>query len=133
MMHSPSSIRKTSHWMLVLALLCHGFFSSCAAPPETAVTYVDQVKCKPLARSKLLVELPAICPTPDGMTLDRDGNIIVACPNYGDPTHPAVLHHALSHHPTMRAGRVDAAVSALSQPSRPLTRFAPYSPYHLDQ
>jgi len=40
---------------------------------------------------RLLVKLPEICPTPDGMALDGEGNIIVACPNFADQTKPAVL------------------------------------------
>ncbi len=50
-----------------------------------------QDKFTPTAKPKLLVELPEICPTPDGMAMDAKGNIIVACPNYADQTHPAVL------------------------------------------
>jgi sugar lactone lactonase YvrE len=46
---------------------------------------------KPPCEPKLLVRLPEICPTPDGMALDDQGNIILSCPNYGDQTHPAVL------------------------------------------
>jgi len=45
----------------------------------------------PLAQPELLATLPEICPTPDGLAMDADGNVIIACPNYGDPTHPAVL------------------------------------------
>jgi len=48
-------------------------------------------KCKPLKTPELLVKLPEICPTPDGMALDSAGNIVLACPNYADQTHPAVL------------------------------------------
>ena len=36
-----------------------------------------------LQTPRLLVELPEFCPTPDGMDIDKDGNLIVACPNYG--------------------------------------------------
>jgi len=36
-----------------------------------------------LQTPKLLVELPEFCPTPDGMDIDKDGNLVVACPNYG--------------------------------------------------
>ena len=50
-----------------------------------------QQESKPLASPQLLVKLPEICPTPDGMALDSQGNIILACPNYADQTHPAVL------------------------------------------
>jgi len=42
--------------------------------------------------------LPDYCPTPDGMAIDAEGNIIVACPNYGSyvkgataPSKPAVF------------------------------------------
>jgi DNA-binding beta-propeller fold protein YncE len=45
----------------------------------------------PLATPRLLTTLPEICPTPDGMALDAQGNIILACPNYADQSHPAVL------------------------------------------
>jgi sugar lactone lactonase YvrE len=44
-----------------------------------------------LKTPRLLVELPEYCPTPDGMALDRDGNIILACPNFADQSCPAVL------------------------------------------
>ena len=39
---------------------------------------------KPLTQPKLFMELPDICPTPDGMAMDKDGNIILACPNYAE-------------------------------------------------
>jgi len=42
-------------------------------------------------KTKLLVELPECCPTPDGMAVDADGNLVVACPNYGDADKPACL------------------------------------------
>ncbi len=32
---------------------------------------------------RLLAELPDYCPTPDGMAIDAEGNVVVACPNYG--------------------------------------------------
>lgn len=41
--------------------------------------------------SKLLVELPEFCPTPDGMAIDASGNLVVACPNFADPTWPGCL------------------------------------------
>ena len=46
---------------------------------------------KPLSSPQLLAKLPDVCPTPDGLAMDLGGNIIVACPNYADQTHPAVL------------------------------------------
>ena len=50
-----------------------------------------QDDARPLKQPKLLARLPEICPTPDGLAIDADGNVIVACPNFGDKTHPAVL------------------------------------------
>ena len=42
-------------------------------------------------KTQLLAELPDYCPTPDGMAIDADGNLVVACPNYGDANKPACL------------------------------------------
>lgn len=43
------------------------------------------------AQSKLLVSLPDDCPTPDGMAVDAEGNLVVACPNFAEPSKPACL------------------------------------------
>lgn len=90
-MCSPSSAPTKPYWMLALALLCLSLLSSCATSPEATVAYVDQAKCPAVTQSQLLMELPAICPTPDGMAMDQQGNIIIACPNYGDMSKPAVF------------------------------------------
>jgi sugar lactone lactonase YvrE len=42
-------------------------------------------------RPKLFQMLPKCCHLPDGMTLDSEGNIILACPNFNDQSWPAVL------------------------------------------
>jgi sugar lactone lactonase YvrE len=42
-------------------------------------------------RPQLLVSLPDTCPTPDGMAIDAAGNLVVACPNFADPTRPGCL------------------------------------------
>lgn len=39
----------------------------------------------------LLAALPDCCPTPDGMAVDADGHLVVACPNFSDQTKPACL------------------------------------------
>jgi SMP-30/Gluconolaconase/LRE-like region. len=41
--------------------------------------------------SKLFVSLPDYCPTPDGMAIDSEGNLVVACPNYADKSKPACV------------------------------------------
>lgn len=44
-----------------------------------------------MQQSKLFVKLPDFCPTPDGMAVDAEGNLIVACPNYADQTKPCCI------------------------------------------
>lgn len=43
------------------------------------------------AESVLFVELPDYCPTPDGMAVDAQGNLVLACPNFADPSQKACL------------------------------------------
>lgn len=40
---------------------------------------------------KLFVRLPDYCPTPDGMEIDAEGNLVVACPNYADQSKPCCV------------------------------------------
>jgi sugar lactone lactonase YvrE len=40
---------------------------------------------------RLFAVLPDCCVTPDGMAIDQEGNLIVACPNYADQSKPACL------------------------------------------
>lgn len=44
-----------------------------------------------MQQSELFMELPDYCPTPDGMAIAPNGDLIVACPNYADQTKPACL------------------------------------------
>lgn len=43
------------------------------------------------ATPRLLVTLPDDCPTPDGMAIDAQGNLVVACPNFAEPGRPGCL------------------------------------------
>ena len=85
-MHVPRTTNlapRRSRWpgaALALAVLMAG-----------PVASYGQASCEPLTKPRLLVKLPEICPTPDGMALDSEGNVILACPNFADQTHPAVL------------------------------------------
>jgi len=72
---------------LILLTAMAGFVAGLVA---TATSYAEE-ECKPLSSPRLLAILPDICPTPDGLAMDAEGNIIVACPNYADQSHPAVL------------------------------------------
>lgn len=40
---------------------------------------------------KLFAKLPDYVATPDGMAIDSEGNLIMACPNYADPSKPGCL------------------------------------------
>lgn len=42
-------------------------------------------------QSKLFLELPDCCPTPDGMAVAPNGDLILACPNFADLGQPACL------------------------------------------
>jgi len=43
------------------------------------------------AGPQLLLALPDYVATPDGMAVDREGCLVVACPNFADPTLPGLL------------------------------------------
>ena len=42
-------------------------------------------------KSELFTELPDYCPTPDGMAIAPNGDLILACPNFADTAQPACL------------------------------------------
>jgi len=44
-----------------------------------------------LQKSELFVELPDYCPTPDGMAIAPNGELILACPNFADLSQPACI------------------------------------------
>ena len=44
-----------------------------------------------MINSKLFAKLPDDVCTPDGMAIDAEGNLILACPNYADQTKPGVI------------------------------------------
>lgn len=44
-----------------------------------------------MQKSELFMELPDNCPTPDGMAIAPNGDLILACPNFADLSKPACL------------------------------------------
>ncbi|MDO4583149.1 MAG: phage head-tail adapter protein [Planctomycetia bacterium] len=46
---------------------------------------------EPLTKAELFCALPEFCPTPDGFARAPWGDILLSCPNYADPSHPAVI------------------------------------------
>jgi len=55
--------------------------AGCSAPADSGKTK--------LKTPELAVDLPAEHNTPDGMTVDSANNILLSCPNFNDPSHPA--------------------------------------------
>ena len=41
--------------------------------------------------STLFAKLPDYVTTPDGMAIDKEGNLILACPNYADQSKPGCI------------------------------------------
>ena len=77
--------------MSVRFLAAAAVFAACLATASASGGQEKSKPSKPRKTPKLLVKLPEGCPTPDGMAMDAEGNIILTCPNYADQTHPAVL------------------------------------------
>lgn len=50
-----------------------------------------QVAIPAMQKSELFMELPDDCPTPDGMAIAPNGDLILACPNFADLSKPACL------------------------------------------
>lgn len=69
---------------LLIGGLMTGPFSHVLAQPA-------QKQKEGLKKTKLLISLPVECNTPDGMTLDKDQNVILSCPNFNMDKYPGVL------------------------------------------
>jgi sugar lactone lactonase YvrE len=44
-----------------------------------------------MQKTELFAKLPEYATTPDGMAIDLQGNLILACPNFADPSQPGCL------------------------------------------
>ncbi len=86
---NPPRLRRFRSFVAIAVCVAFLAFGGTSSGQETASS--GQETAGTLLTPQLLVKLPEICPTPDGLALDADGNVIVACPNYADQTHPAVL------------------------------------------
>ena len=45
----------------------------------------------PMQQSELFLVLPEYCPTPDGMAIASNGDLILACPNFANQTYPGCV------------------------------------------
>jgi sugar lactone lactonase YvrE len=85
-MNSPGRLRRIvlqGGLFLGLSVVKCGAADSAAVPPPP----------RPPAehRTKLFATLPDTVVTPDGMAIAPDGDLVVACPNFADPSKPACL------------------------------------------
>ena len=70
--------------LLALALGALPALVGCQSPNSTAQPPATQI-------ARLLVQLPDFCPTPDGLAIAPDGDLVVACPNYAGQFQKACL------------------------------------------
>ena len=73
-MHNRSHVRRLA--TVMIALVAAGMLVGCGDTLKTPT---------------LLLRLPDSCNTPDGMTLDAKGNIILSVPNFNDDSSPSRL------------------------------------------
>ena len=71
----------------LLVAWCLGILVILVGTPWAAAAEAASGRLKP----KLLVTLPDFVATPDGMAIDADGNLVVACPNFADASKPGCL------------------------------------------
>ena len=71
----------------LLVAWCLGILVILVGTPWAAAAEAAPGRLKP----KLLVTLPDFVATPDGMAIDADGNLVVACPNFADASKPGCL------------------------------------------
>ncbi len=81
-----------THFIHAICLIALGAATGCRGrESQAAWDGAGSPDTRPLTEPALFMELPDICPTPDGLAMDKDGSIILACPNYGDMSKPAVF------------------------------------------
>lgn len=76
--------KRLSTLALTLTLAAGLAVPALAAEPNAVVP-------EELQRSQLYMVLPDWISTPDGMAIDAEGNLILACPNFGDQSQPGCI------------------------------------------
>lgn len=71
----------------LIATVALGSFAFLAAGLGSAVSAAEPA----MQTSRLFATLPDACPTPDGMAIAPDGDLVVACPNFKDQSQPGCL------------------------------------------
>ncbi|MFO8012936.1 MAG: SMP-30/gluconolactonase/LRE family protein [Phycisphaerae bacterium] len=75
--------------LLALGVLLAGCGEGPAPEPPEGAEPADAET--DLLQPTIAVKLPEKYNTPDGMALAPDGTIVLSCPNFNDPSHPAVM------------------------------------------
>ncbi|NQU23358.1 MAG: SMP-30/gluconolactonase/LRE family protein [Candidatus Nealsonbacteria bacterium] len=88
---------------------------ACVCLAATVILAATVASAADLIKPRIAVNLPEKHNTPDGMTLDPAGNIILACPNFGDNSHPAML---------MKISRKGELSEFFKMPLHPETKMA---------
>jgi len=82
------TVMNISNIANLLAIVCISVFGitlcGCESETESPTEITD-------FRPSLFLTMPDYINTPDGMRMDKEGNIILACPNYQNRKHPGVL------------------------------------------
>jgi sugar lactone lactonase YvrE len=82
-------------------------FAGCACP------FGKEKSDAGLLKPSIAVHLPEKYNTPDGMCLDAGGDIILSCPNFNDPSHPARM---------LRIDANDRVSEVITLPVHPATK-----------
>jgi sugar lactone lactonase YvrE len=80
---------KKNLTFVVLALLIICIITGCGTTGGAAVSSGSSATA--LRQSKLLMVLPDWIKTPDSMTADRQGNLVLSCPNFADENTPGFI------------------------------------------
>ena len=75
--------------VFLMSILLSVLFGACHRTSQKNAATVADVTT--MQKSELFMILPDDCPTPDGMAIAPNGDLILACPNFADLSKPACL------------------------------------------
>jgi len=85
---------RSHRWMNATAIVLFALAvltAGCGEGPTPLPSEPAEGAAGELLEPKIAVRLPETYNTPDGMVLAPDGTIVLSCPNFNDPSHPAVM------------------------------------------
>ena len=86
-------MKKCAFILFILFVVSlYGCFNSGTKSKSVKEQNLSSSKTQPLPqKSELFMVLPDYCPTPDGMAIAPNGDLVLACPNFADISKPACL------------------------------------------